>query len=102
MNRAKIGARVYLIMVSVVIGVSLLLGLIGVGRLLNVYSDTSLSELLYLAPVVVILVQGRFEILRGMKLKPVNILTILWTMLFAALLVPLCILLIFLHQFGLV
>ena len=80
-------------MVSVVIGVSLLLGLIGVGRLLNVYSDTSLSELLYLAPVVVILVQGRFEILRGMKLKPVNILTILWTMLFAALLVPLCILL---------
>ena len=99
MNRAKIGARVYLIMVSVVIGVSLLLGLIGVGRLLNVYSDTSLSELLYLAPVVVILVQGRFEILRGMKLKPVNILTILWTMLFAALLVPLCILLNLLTQF---
>ena len=99
MNRARIGARVYLIMVSVVIGVSLLLGLIGVGRLLNVYNDTALSELLYLAPVVVILVQGCFEILRGMKLKPINNLTILWTMLFAALLLPLCILLNLLTQF---
>lgn len=100
-NRSRQGGKLYLIMMIVVIAVSLLLGFfpqIPVDSL-GLPGSISISEALFFIPVLVILIIDRFEPLRGMKLRPIGVPTILWTLLLTVLLLPIMTLTNLLTQF---
>ena len=75
-----------MMVVWVVLG--LILGVTGFIRRFNYYSSSTLAELEFLIPVVVLLFMDRFEVMRGTRMKMIGIRTILWTLLFTALILP--------------
>ena len=75
-----------MMVVWVVLG--LILGVTGLIRRFNYYSSSTLAELEFLIPVVVLLFMDRFEVMRGTRMKMIGIRTILWTLLFTALILP--------------
>ena len=88
-NKSKLAGTQYLAMTSVWLIAGLLIGIIGLNRYLNYYSSHALVELELLIPVVVILIIDRFEVMRGIPMKPIGIKVILWTLLLTVLLLPL-------------
>lgn len=87
-NRSRLAGTQYLFMMAVWVVLGLILGLTGLIKHFNYYSSTMLAELEFLIPVVVLLIMDRFEVMRGIRMKMINIKTILWTMLFTLLIIP--------------
>ena len=87
-NRSRLAGIQYLVMMIVWIITGLLISVAGLDRFLNYYSAHSLVELELLVPVVVLLIMDRFEVMRGTRMKVINIKAILWTMLLALILMP--------------
>ena len=87
-NRSRLAGIQYLAVMIVWIITGLLVSIAGLDRLLNYYSAHSLVELELLIPVVVLLVMDRFEVMRGTRMKIINIKVILWTLLLALILIP--------------
>ena len=75
-------------MMAVWVVLGLVLGLTGWMKYFNYYSSTMLAELEFLIPVVVLLFMDRFEVMRGTRMKLIGIRTILWTILFTILILP--------------
>lgn len=100
-NRSKQGGKLYMIMIITAIAVSLLAEVLPHIP----FSDTGIpgsiafSEAIFLIPVLVILVMDRFEPLRGIKLRPIGMPTILWTLLLTLLLFPVVMLMNVLTQY---
>jgi len=98
-NRSKQGGKLYLVMMIVVIAISLLFGLLP--KIFPSFAlpdagepgDIAMSEAVYYIPVLVFLIIDRFEPLRGMKLRPIGPVSILWTLLFTVLMMPVVVLL---------
>lgn len=101
-NRSKQGGKLYLTMMIVVIGLSLLIGLIPKLPVpdAGVTGDIAFSEAIFLIPVLVFLFMDRFEPLRGMRLRPIGAPTMLWTLLFTVLMMPIAVLLNLLTQLA--
>lgn len=101
-NRSKQGGRLYLVMMAVVIVVSLLVTLFPKLPLPDggIPGEIAMSEAIFLIPVLVFLIMDRFEPLRGMKLRPIGIITILWVLLFTVLMLPVTLLLNLLTQLA--
>ena len=87
-NRSRLAGIQYLVMMVVWIIAGLLISVAGLDRYLNYYSAHSLVELELLIPAVVLLVMDRFEVMRGTRIKIIGVKVILWTLLLAALLIP--------------
>ena len=87
-NRSRLAGIQYLVMMIVWIITGLLISVAGLDRFLNYYSAHSLVELELLVPVVVLLIMDRFEVMRGTRMKVINIKAILWTILLALILLP--------------
>lgn len=87
-NRSRLAGTQYLSMMAVWFILGLLLGVTGLNRYFNYYSSTMFAELEFLIPVVVLLFMDRFEVLRGTRMKVIGIRTILWTLLFTLLILP--------------
>ena len=87
-NRSRLAGTQYLFMMAVWIILGLLMGITGLNRRLNYYSSSMFAELQFLIPVVVLLIMDRFEVMRGTRMKVIGIRTILWTMLFTLLILP--------------
>lgn len=87
-NRSRLAGTQYLFMMAVWVVLGLVLGLTGWMKYFNYYSSTMLAELEFLIPVVVLLFMDRFEVMRGTRMKLIGIRTILWTILFTILILP--------------
>lgn len=87
-NRSRLAGTQYLFMMVVWVVLGLILGVTGFIRRFNYYSSSTLAELEFLIPVVVLLFMDRFEVMRGTRMKMIGIRTILWTLLFTALILP--------------
>ena len=87
-NQSRLAGTQYLFMMVVWVVMSLLLGLTGLINRFNYYSSSTLAELGFLIPVVVLLIINRFEVMRGTRMKVIGIRTILWTILFTVLILP--------------
>lgn len=87
-NRSRLAGTQYLFMMVVWVVLGLILGVTGLIRRFNYYSSSTLAELEFLIPVVVLLFMDRFEVMRGTRMKMIGIRTILWTLLFTALILP--------------
>lgn len=89
-NRSKQGGKLYLVMMLVVIACNLLIAFIPQVpvNMTGVPGNIVFSEVLFLVPALVILVMDGFEPLRAMKLRPIGLPTILWTLLLSLLLLP--------------
>lgn len=87
-NRSRLAGTQYLFMMIVWVVLGLILGVTGLIRRFNYYSSSTLAELEFLIPVVVLLFMDRFEVMRGTRMKMIGIRTILWTLLFTALILP--------------
>lgn len=81
------------------VAATLITGLTGVANNLSEYTMYSLSELIFLVPTLILLIIDRFDVLRGIRLKFIGIRTILWTILFTILVLPVMGLLNILSQF---
>lgn len=86
-------------MIAAAIAGSLLIGFSGLGKRFDLYSASAVSELLFLIPVLVAVCMDKFNVLRGVKLRPVGIRVILWSLLLGLLLLPVALLLNLLTQF---
>jgi len=80
-NRSRLAGTQYLFMMVVWVVLGLILGVTGLIRRFNYYSSSTLAELEFLIPVVVLLFMDRFEVMIGIR-------TILWTILFTVLILP--------------
>lgn len=87
-NRSRLAGTQYLFMMVVWVVLGLILGVTGLIRRFNYYSSSTLAELEFLIPVVVLLFMDRFEVMRGTRMKMIGIRTILWTLLFTVLILP--------------
>lgn len=87
-NRSRLAGTQYLFMMIVWVVLGLILGVTGLIRRFNYYSSSTLAELEFLIPVVVLLFMDRFEVMRGTRMKMIGIRTILWTLLFTVLILP--------------
>jgi len=87
-NRSRLAGTQYLFMMVVWVVLGLILGVTGLIRRFNYYSSSTLAELEFLIPVVVLLFMDRFEVMRGTRMKMIGIRTILWTILFTVLILP--------------
>ena len=87
-NRSRLAGTQYLFMMIVWVVLGLILGVTGLIKRFNYYSSSTLAELEFLIPVVVLLFMDRFEVMRGTRMKMIGIRTILWTLLFTALILP--------------
>ena len=87
-NRSRLAGTQYLFMMVVWVVLGLILGVTGLIKRFNYYSSSTLAELEFLIPVVVLLFMDRFEVMRGTRMKMIGIRTILWTLLFTALILP--------------
>lgn len=87
-NRSRTAGIQYLSMMAVWIIAGLLVAVAGLDHYLNFYSSQSLVELEFVIPVLVILFMDRFEVMRGTRMKVINIKVILWTLLLSVILVP--------------
>ena len=75
-------------MMGVWVVLGLILGVTGLMKHFNYYSSSMLAELEFLIPVVVLLFIDKFEVMRGTRMKVIGIRTILWTILFTILILP--------------
>ena len=100
-NRSKQGGKLYMIMIIAAIAAVLLLAAFPKIPVQDAGMPGSIafSEAVFLIPVVVILIMDRFEPLRGMKLRPIGMPTILWTLLLTGLLLPIMVLMNLLTQY---
>ena len=87
-NRSRLAGTQYLFMMAVWVVLGLILGVTGLMRHFNYYSSSMLAELEFLIPVVVLLFIDKFEVMRGTRMKVIGIRTILWTILFTILILP--------------
>ena len=87
-NRSRLAGTQYLFMMIVWVVLGLILGVTGLIKRFNYYSSSTLAELEFLIPVVVLLFMDRFEVMRGTRMKMIGIRTILWTLLFTVLILP--------------
>ena len=87
-NRSRLAGTQYLFMMAVWVVLGLILGVTGLMKHFNYYSSSMLAELEFLIPVVVLLFIDRFEVMRGTRMKVIGIITILWTILFTVLILP--------------
>ena len=87
-NRSRLAGTQYLFMMGVWVVLGLILGVTGLMRHFNYYSSSMLAELEFLIPVVVLLFIDKFEVMRGTRMKVIGIRTILWTILFTILILP--------------
>ena len=87
-NRSRLAGTQYLFMMVVWVVLGLILGVTGLIKRFNYYSSSTLAELEFLIPVVVLLFMDRFEVMRGTRMKMIGIRTILWTLLFTVLILP--------------
>ena len=87
-NRSRLAGTQYLFMMAVWVVLGLILGVTGLMRHFNYYSSSMLAELEFLIPVVVLLFIDKFEVMRGTRMKVIGIRTILWTILFTVLILP--------------
>lgn len=87
-NRSRQAGIQYLTMMIVWLIAGLLISVANLDRFLNYYSSHSLVELELLVPVIVLLVMDRFEVMRGTRMKVINIQVILWVLLLSVILLP--------------
>ena len=87
-NRSRLAGTQYLFMMGVWVVLGLILGVTGLMKHFNYYSSSMLAELEFLIPVVVLLFIDKFEVMRGTRMKVIGIRTILWTILFTILILP--------------
>ena len=87
-NRSRLAGTQYLFMMAVWVVLGLILGVTGLMKHFNYYSSSMLAELEFLIPVVVLLFIDKFEVMRGTRMKVIGIRTILWTILFTILILP--------------
>lgn len=87
-NRSRLSGIQYLSMMAVWIIVGLLISVAHLDRYMNYYSSHSLVELELLIPALVLLIMDRFEVMRGTRMKMINIKVILWALLLSLILLP--------------